>query len=125
MVEIGLDKVVKNVSLSFTLARKDIESLRLRVSELTGALNQVAEAQKSMAARLASYENSGKSKSSIILAPRISARRPAFFLGAASTMKVHEPSCPFAKNVLKSNKVVFRSKSQAFRKGYRPCQCLL
>jgi hypothetical protein len=38
---------------------------------------------------------------------------------------VHEKNCPFARNIKKDSRIVFRSKTKAFNEGYNPCSCIM
>ncbi|MFP4402804.1 MAG: hypothetical protein ACOC3X_01630 [Nanoarchaeota archaeon] len=39
--------------------------------------------------------------------------------------KVHKETCAFAKNIMPKNKIYFKTKEQAYNKGYKPCMCML
>ena len=38
--------------------------------------------------------------------------------------KVHHQNCPFGKNIKPKLKIMFRSKTTAFNKGFKACDCL-
>lgn len=46
------------------------------------------------------------------------------YVGAKTSMKVHDEHCPFAKNINKANKISFKTKVKAFNLGYKACTCL-
>ncbi len=46
------------------------------------------------------------------------------FISAKGSKKFHIRSCPFAKNILPKDKVLFKSKTGALNKGLKPCKCV-
>jgi len=48
-----------------------------------------------------------------------------FYLGNRNSYRFHRPGCPFAKKISRKNGVRFKSRYDAFWKGYSPCrQCV-
>ena len=48
----------------------------------------------------------------------------SFFVASKKSNKFHIPECPFAKNILPENKVIFKSKEDAVDAGFEPCRCV-
>ena len=46
----------------------------------------------------------------------------AKYVGSKKSNKYHKKTCASAKKIKKSNKIVFKSKKQAKRMGYKPCK---
>ena len=46
------------------------------------------------------------------------------YVGAKTSMKLHDGDCPFAKNINRKNKALFKSKVKPFNLGYKACACL-
>jgi hypothetical protein len=46
------------------------------------------------------------------------------FIASKATMRVHDKHCPFARNVKRKNKQVFKTRLTAFKRGYKACKCL-
>ena len=44
------------------------------------------------------------------------------FVASKKSNKFHKPTCTYAKKIKKSNKITFKSKSQAKKSGYKPCK---
>ena len=51
-------------------------------------------------------------------------RKRKVYVGAKDGNKLHVPACPFAKNIKPKHKVEFKTKTSAFNKGYKPCECM-
>lgn len=46
------------------------------------------------------------------------------YVGSKNRMKLHNPVCPYAKNIKPKNKASFKSKVKPLNLGYRECNCL-
>ena len=127
VVEISaLRKVIKNISLSFSLVRKDVDSLKIKVAQHQGAIEQLDNSHRLLIERISALE---KGRTVVVRsAPAVSkvivTRNKSHFIGAKSSMKVHDMNCPFAKNINSENRVILSSKARAFKLGYRACTCL-
>lgn len=53
---------------------------------------------------------------------KIAAKRS--YIASKATLRVHDKHCPFARNIKRKTKVVFKSRMTAFKRGYRACKCL-
>lgn len=48
-----------------------------------------------------------------------------YYIGNKKSLRFHRPWCVFAKKISPGNQIIFKSKKQAFLKGYCPCKrCL-
>lgn len=46
------------------------------------------------------------------------------YIASTATLRVHDKHCPFARNVKRKNKKVFKTRLTAFKQGYKACKCL-
>lgn len=46
----------------------------------------------------------------------------SFYVGNQKTMRLHRPDCPSALQTAKSNKIVFKTRNDAFLQGFCPCR---
>ena len=46
------------------------------------------------------------------------------FIASKATMRVHDKHCPFSRNVKRKNKLIFKTRLTAFKRGYKACKCL-
>lgn len=49
------------------------------------------------------------------------ARPEPYYVGNRKTLRFHRPSCPYGKKISKSNRVIFKSRSDACKVGF--CRC--
>ena len=47
------------------------------------------------------------------------------YVAARSGKKFHESNCPYAKNIKKDQKVIFKTPNSARKDGYSDCKCVL
>lgn len=48
-------------------------------------------------------------------------RPEPYYVGNRKTLRFHRPSCPYGKKICKSNRVIFKSRSDACKEGF--CRC--
>jgi len=46
----------------------------------------------------------------------------SYYIGNRSSKIFHYPDCQWAKKIAPQNKVVFESREEAIKAGYRPCK---
>jgi micrococcal nuclease len=47
-----------------------------------------------------------------------------YYPGQARSRKIHRPDCPLGKKIAPANRIVFKTKQEAYRLGFSPCrQC--
>ena len=44
-----------------------------------------------------------------------------YYVGNSKTLRFHRPSCPYGKKIYKSNRIIFKSRSDACKEGF--CRC--
>ncbi len=72
-----------------------------------------------------SIKNAGNhSISNVNSNPKCEPEESMLFVASRMSNKFHTPNCPFAKNILPENKVVFKSKEEALSHGFKPCKCV-
>lgn len=110
----------KNISGSFQKVKDDINKMQSNLAILTqnqeriiGWLNDTIQKEKQL------YEKMSQMPKKISSAPK--ARK---FVASRRGTKVHDSTCPFAKNIKPKSKVTFSGKSQALNQGYKSCECL-
>ena len=59
-----------------------------------------------------------------IIVKKIAKKAAKKFIAHKITKKLHDPHCPYAKNILPKTKRLFRSKTAALNKGFKLCTCL-
>jgi len=47
---------------------------------------------------------------------------PEYYIGNKNSKIFHRPDCEWAKKIAPQNKVIFKSKEEAIKAGYRPCK---
>jgi methylphosphotriester-DNA--protein-cysteine methyltransferase len=45
------------------------------------------------------------------------------YLASKTGKTFHVKNCPFAKNIRPKSKIIFKTKTKALNKGYKPCKC--
>jgi hypothetical protein len=48
--------------------------------------------------------------------------KEVIYIGNRQTLKFHLPDCEWAKKISPKNRVYFKSKSEALKRGYQPCK---
>ncbi len=120
----NVNQLENNVVESFKLAKQDIVKLYENVGYLLGQVEQLKKENAYLTAKVESV--SKKKRTVIVKTAKKVARKvvPKKFLATKGGSKVHDPHCPFAKNIMPKNKVVFASKVKALNEGYKFCKCL-
>lgn len=108
----------ENIKRSFLLAKKDIAELKSSFNELSAELSRTVEHSARLSDKLLKYERNSTHL------PIRTAGKTQRLIGARISMLLHKENCPFAKRILPKNREIFRSKTKALNKGYRPCECL-
>ncbi|MEK7857199.1 MAG: hypothetical protein AAB288_14000 [Acidobacteriota bacterium] len=124
-LEKSIDKIRDN-KFDHVSLEKEVKVLRQRYDELVGVtknLVRVIEAQKQKVkiihAKPKIIRKIVHTRPKII---KINAKR--HWVASTVTMKVHDKHCPFAQNIKRKNKKVFKTRLTAFKKGYKACKCL-
>jgi hypothetical protein len=112
---------------AFTKVKREIFELRGVVSAQQEAINMLSSNEKALLLRIRKLEEAPV-KREIVKVEQvqkvITKAAKKSYVGAKTSMKVHDENCPFAKQVNKENKIVFATKVKAFNKGFSPCKCL-
>jgi hypothetical protein len=120
-------KIDRNLRRSFGNLKNDVLEISKKLSEQQSNLLQLLENEKYLLTRIKALEQKKTEKvmeKKIVLQTNKTAPKTKEYLGAKTSKKVHDPVCPFAKNIKPKNKITFKTKVKAFNLGYRPCDCL-
>jgi hypothetical protein len=125
-----------NIEKEFPKIVNAFERVKYDVANLLVVVAESEEKQKSQEATIRelrnkiSQLNSQKTKTIVrTIAPKTVTKRVNIgekiaIVGNKPSKKAHRETCPYAKNIKKENFVKFRSKMDAFKKGYSACSCL-
>ena len=106
-----------NVAQSFDRAKADIGTLYEHVLFLFREVQELKEQNTRLLAQMSNTHTVTQVETKVI------EKKPTLIASKTAT-KVHRDDCFFAKNIKYVNKVVFKSKQQAFKQGYKQCKCL-
>jgi hypothetical protein len=127
----GDSKILEsNVIVSFTKAKNDVVMLKSALSQQNDTIRQIYENQKALLVRIKNLEKRYDEKKEkvlekrIVIASSMKAPKVSQFIGSEASRKLHDPVCPFAKNIKPKNKMVFKTKAKAFNMGYKACDCM-
>ena len=107
-----LNENQKTLLLRLRDAKKKLIEKKNEVVFTTGAIMQPAQKKEEVVKEVKIIHNSN-----------MTVPKPEY-VGAKTSMKLHNPMCPYAKNIKPKNKVVFRSKVKPKNLGYKLCDCL-
>ena len=110
MVIDNFTQIETNVRNSFRLAKEDILKLRRNVIDIQDKQRIIIELLNGLGVR--------KLKS------KITTRKIVRFVASKLGTKFHLNNCPFAQNINKKNRVIFRSKGKALDAKYKSCNCI-
>jgi len=128
-----------NVKQSFSNTKTDVVELKNQMKQVSEAIKQInaniAKLGDNQKVLLAKLENAAKvpmpekaekviEKSIIVTSAKSQKQQAKEFIASSSSYKLHDPVCPFAKNIKPMNKVVFRTKAKALNLGYKLCDCM-
>ena len=125
-----MNQLEENIVRSFRIAKSDILKLQNTVSllsenqeRLMAVLNDVQNKENKL------YNKMSEKPKTVTKTRTITKTVPAkrvkqTFVASKTGMKLHEVSCPFAKNIKPKSKVVFKSKTKALNEGFKLCECL-
>lgn len=122
-----------NVIVSFRNVKEDVFELRRELTHLSGLLSQAMEEISDLRkqhnqdvrhiAKLKQQKPVTKTiTKTVVKKVPAKARKEVIIAPKDGTGKAHLKSCPFAKNIKKT--VQFKTKTAAFKKGYKACKCL-
>lgn len=123
--------VHEKVKKAFLKVKRDVYDLRAIVELQKEAIIKLNENQSKLVAKIKFMESRPVEKPKTVTVTKtkvvkqvvkVAARKN--YVGAITSMKVHSENCPFAKNINKENRVVFKSKIKPFNLGYKACKCL-
>ena len=117
----------KNVLNSFKLVKNDIMKLQKELIEINQGQAEILDRLGKMdiidVKLTQKVAKKPKTKTKIVT-KTVRARPKTRFLASKEGDKFHNPHCPFAKNIKPKTKVVFKTKTSALNKGYKPCACV-
>lgn len=130
-----MNPLQENITVSFKNVKEDVFELRQEISQLNNVLVQAMRELESVRKqheqdlrRLATLKAETKTiikkvpVTKTIVKKVVSKKKDIIVASKDGNGKAHLKSCPFAKNIKKQK--VFKTKTQAFKKGYKACKCL-
>ncbi len=130
-----MNQIEKNIIKSFELVKKDIRDLEDKLNSLVGSQGRIKKTLGELNEReLQLYKNLQKMKA---VKPKKSRAKPkpkkkviakkkhhTIYVAPKEGKKFHLKNCPFAQNIKPKNRIVFKSKTKALNKGFKPCECV-
>ncbi|MBL7054527.1 hypothetical protein ISS05_02105 [Candidatus Woesearchaeota archaeon] len=118
----------EKITNSFRLAKNDIMKLQDKITELSQTqerimefINKVKHKEDNFYQKVNKLQAEAQKPKTI----RVVGKRVKKIIVASKTGKnIHEPNCPFAKNIKPKSLVVFHSKNSALNAGYKACECM-
>jgi regulator of replication initiation timing len=107
------EKIEQNIVNSFNLAKKDINSLYEHVKVLH---QSVEELQKENSFLYLQIKNMTKKK--------VKVQKNKKYISSKTGKKLHQANCLHARNIKKTNRVIFNNKTEALNQNYKLCSCL-
>lgn len=102
---------------AFRKVKTDVVKLQKQVIDL----NQT---QKQLLSRLAAVEKKKSVKKTTTIVKKVARKKKTEFIAAKGGDKFHVRSCPFAKNIKRGHRIVYKSKVAALTAGHKPCTCV-
>ena len=112
---------------AFIKVKKDVVELKAIARMHEDIIRRLNENEKALLAKIKSLEARPAVKQAVVtkvVKKVVKTAAKKKYIGAKSSMRLHSENCPFAQNIKKSNKVVFKSKIKPFGLGYKACECL-
>jgi hypothetical protein len=118
---------------AFKKVKSHVFELKSNVSINNDVLLGLRNNQRKLLARIKELEKKVEQKPKVITKTKVVKKvvkevvkvsRRKEYVGAKTSMKLHQENCPFAKNIKRANKVRFKSKVKPFNLGYSACDCL-
>ncbi len=127
-VEHAMDKLREN-KLDHSAIQKELKVMQQRYDELVGItknLMRIMQERKAEKQKVKIIHTKPKIIRKIVhTRPKIiKIARKREWVASTATMKVHRRHCPFAMNIKKANKKVFKSRLVAFKNGFKACKCM-
>ena len=134
-----MEKVITNIHFklirSFRKVKRDVIELRATVRGQHNMMTKLVDNERVLLLRIKRLEKKLAEKltekprvvtrtKTKIVKKVVKARSKPTYVGAKTSMKLHDDNCPFAKNIKRANKVLFKSKVKPFGLGYKACTCL-
>ena len=111
----NMNQIEENVVKSFRLAKSDIIKLQSDIIGLSQSQERIVEIMDDIKAKQAAILNPPK---------LVSNGHKKIYVASKKGKKFHIKECPFAKNIKPKSKLVFKTKTTALNRGYKPCRCI-
>lgn len=118
---------------AFKKVKGHVFELKGNVSVNHDAILSLRNNQRKLLARIKQFESKLDEKPKVVTKTKVVKKvvkevvkvsKRKVYVGAKTSMKLHQDNCPFAKNIKRVNKVKFKSKVKPFNLGYIACDCL-
>ena len=121
----------KNIINSFKLAKNDIMRIQDELFEISQKQNEIIKkinnlviSKTKLEKKLEKVTKKKPKTKTRVITKTVTKKAKKRFVGSKTGKKFHNPHCPFAKNIKPKARVIFKSKTTALNKGYRPCNCV-
>ena len=120
-----IQKLEKNIVLSFNLIKNDMHGLKNELQTLkveNKLMRETLEDLKENDTTL--YEKIKKLQQKKKTTKRTVKKAKKKYVSAKAGKKFHLDICPYAQNIKPKNRVSFSSKNKALDTGLKPCNCI-
>ncbi len=126
-MELTIINMHKKLLEAFRKIKSDVSTMKQLVREQNNKISLIQNNEKALLVRIRKLESEVDSvkhkKTETKVIKRTVPKKPRY-IGAKTSMKLHDENCPFAKNIKPKNKIIFKSKVKPFNNGYKACTCL-
>ena len=117
----------ENLRASFVNVKNDVIELKTQLEQITSALNgtldelSTLKSEHQVALRKLTQLNVRPS-TRVVIKKIVKKQKEKIIAAKSGEGKAHLASCPYGKQI--SKRIVFKTKTAAFKKGYKACKCL-
>ncbi|MBD3209693.1 hypothetical protein GF367_04755 [Candidatus Woesearchaeota archaeon] len=104
---------------AFRKVKSDVVKLQRQVIELNQGQKELLD--KAAQAKTKRTKKPAAPKTVVVTK---TARKKTEYVASKDGEKYHIRSCPFAKNIKRGHRVIYKSKVKALSDGYKPCSCV-
>ena len=124
------NQLEQNITNSFKMAKRDIIKIQNQIidlakkqEELTQEIMLLKDEDNTLSNKVSNMKKLPSQKT-ITRIVKIQAKRHNKFVASKLGKNFHMPTCPFVSKVKPKSQVIFKSKTAALNKGYKPCTCI-
>ena len=109
------NQIEQNIVTSFNLAKQDIYNLYEHVKSLTTQIEDLKKENSYLYSQIKLLD-----KKKPVKTQKVNKK----YIASKSGKKLHNANCLHARNIKKTNKLIFNNKTEALTDGYKLCSCL-